>query len=341
VERDDQFRLTLLTVLILALMGVLIAFTGYQSVVSEQHFFRRMAFDANRELARMVAREFVHVFTSQTSVIDDLASLPPVFDKDLETTRFIFKMMIDRHYRFRSIYLMDIEGNAILTSLSAAAPSESDIQMLQPEAARNFLNSRRNYFFTDPYSPGPHGLAITYAAKVLDREGTPVGLVAGELDFSFLGKILGTIQLGRTGQLLVTDRLGSVLFTSRAFDDADRRDFKNFDVDKAYAKAEGKGFMEYDGIPNAQTGQVEQRLSSFARIHAIASEPDPLDLGRAMFPIPIKATKLPDWMIVAQQHANEALEIADRMKYNVIALVIAGIFGAMVILKLWFDSLPE
>ena len=64
MDRGVRIRLSLLTFLILGLIGVLIVYTGYEAAYSERQFFRRLALDANKELSRMVAREFVHVFTS-------------------------------------------------------------------------------------------------------------------------------------------------------------------------------------------------------------------------------------------------------------------------------------
>lgn len=329
MDRGDQIRLSLLTFLILGLIGVLIVYTGYQAAFSEKQFFRRLALDANRELSRMVAREFVHVFTSQTAVIDDLAALPSIEERDLERTRKIFKNMVDKHKRFRAVYLTDEKGQRLHVHYAASTRGDSDLMPIPTATIEAFLKDKRNYLLLEPYSPAKGELALTYMTKIDTADGVR-GVVAGEIDFSFMNKILNTIRLGRTGQILIADRAGKTLFTSDAFDEKDLTDFKQFSIDKAFQTTGGRGSLEY--------GTSVRRLASFARVHDVALEPEDVRLGAALFAVSVTPTKLPNWLVIAQQHADEAFELSQRMMYNVYGLVVAGLFGALVIGKLWMDS---
>lgn len=344
LDREEGVRLTLMTLLVLALIGLLIVYTGLLAVGAERRFFREVTFDSNTAVARMVAREFTQVFANAAGLVEDVAGFPAVRVFDAANSSYLFDLMLRRHQTLRTLYRLDASNKLVLARHGAAVRSTEFHQLSKSEfdrlaAGANFSLSREPYF-VNPDRKAESTLAITFAVRIDEppaKAGDPPrfsGVLAAEIDLEFIPDILAAAQVGRTGQFLVVsmgdDRKPRIIFSSRNMQTNDASDFlSNFPVEKAYGE-ERAGF-EYEG--------TEPKMASYARVHKVALEPGHRFFGRNPFPVAITPARIPDWLIVVQQQAKEGYLIADRMKWNIGVLVIVGLGGLLLIGKLWFDSL--
>jgi hypothetical protein len=339
VERETDIHLTVLTLLILALIGTLMVYTGIQAVSTERSFFRDLTFSSNLAVAKMVAREVTQVFTNGVGLVEDLARFPSFRDKNVQAAQDLFDLELGRHGILRTLYLKDPSGATLMQRYR----SGKEFKPLPDDQFKRLLKPGGNYFMSEPYFlPNPRAgttpLALTYAVAIEGRKiGEITGVVGAELDLECLPDILAAVQVGHTGQLLIVGQGKSekpeVIFSSRNMKEPDVNDFlTNFPFGRALTE-ERAGF-EYEGqIP---------KMASYATLHGVAIEPgDRYFGGRSPFPVPVTPSRLPNWMVVVQQHAAEGYIVAERMKYNIIVLVMVGLFGVLVIAKLWMDSLTD
>ena len=356
LDRDEGVRLTLFTLLVLALIGLLIVYTGLLAVGAERRFFRDVTFESNTAVARMVAREFTQVFANTAGQVEDVSGFPSVKVWDPANAQYLFDLVLRRHQTLRTLYRLGTDGKLLLARHGAAVhvtpdqgtpgqPAEfrplTDAEFGRLKSGGNFYLSHEPYFvYPDRKADSP--LAITFAVRLeeppLKAGDTPrfAGVLGAEIDLEFIPDILAAAQVGRTGQFMVVsmgdDRKPRIVFSSRNMESNDAGDFlTNFPVERAYGE-EMAGF-EYEG--------TEPKMASYARVHKVALEPGHRFFGHNPYPVAVTPARIPDWLIVVQQHAKEGYLIADRMKWNIAVLVVVGLGGLLLIGKLWFDSLTS
>lgn len=341
LDPQAGLRLTALTLLILALIGVMIVYTGLQAVSTERRFFRDLTFDANSAVARMIAREFTQVFSNAAGLVDDLAGFPALRANDEASTKYLFDLMLRRHPILRTIYRKGPDGKTQVVRHSIGAKNMKDWRDLTA-AEFGKLAGGANYFLSkEPYFVKPEekassSLALTYAVRVDDPQQKFGGVVGAELDLEFIPDIVAAVQVGRTGQVMVVstgdDARPRIIFSSRNIQGDDTKDFlDNFPVERAFQE-ERTGFEYQGSIP---------KMASYARVHTVALQPGHRFFGKNPFPVAITPGRIPDWLVVVQQHAAEGYMVADRMKYNIAVLMVVGLVGLLIIGKLWFDSLTS
>jgi hypothetical protein len=341
LDRDIGIRLTLLTFLILTLIGVLIVYTGLQAVTTERRFFRDLTFEANLAVSRMVARELIQVFTNVTGLVEDLAHFPAVIARDPANSAYLFELIIRRHPIVRTLYLVDPGGQTVVTRHGIGTRSPKDYRPLSAAERATMSRPGGNYYVSPrPYflpsrAQGDSPLAMTYAVRLEDRSHEFTGILAAELEMDWIAEVLEVVQVGHTGQLVVVCRAAdgrpSAIYSTRNMTRSDLEDFHaTFPVERAYGQ-ELVG-VEYEG--------VRPKMASFATRHGGAVDrPDVLVGQIRPFPVAVTPERIPDWLVVVQQYTEEGLMVAERMKWNVIVLVIVGLTGLLIIAKLWIDSL--
>jgi len=125
------------------------------------------------------------------------------------------------------------------------------------------------------------------------------------------------------------ETMPEVIFSSPLVNRFDIEDFRKFfPVEKAFHDDE-KGF-DYEGLT--------PKIASYACLRNVVLERYG-PLSASAFPVPASPERTPDWLVVVQQSAQEGYVVADRLKYNVIVLVLVGLAGLGIISKLWMDSL--
>lgn len=346
LDRDEGVRLTLFTLLILALIGLLIVYTGLLAVNAERRFFREVTFDSNTAVARMVAREFTQVFANAAGQVEDVAGFPAVKVYDEKNAQYLFDLILRRHQTLRTLYRIDTTGKVVLVRHGVAVRSSKYRELTRQEFDRlaggaNYFLSREPYFVM-PDRKAESPLAITFAVRLEEpplKPGDPprfAGVLGAEIDLEFIPDILAAAQVGRTGQFMVVsmgdDKKSRIVFSSRNMQQSEADDFlANFPVERAYG--EDRAGFEYS--------EKEPKMASYARVHKVALEPGHRFFGKNPYPIAIAPARIPDWLIVVQQSAREGYLIADRMKWNIGVLVLVGLGGLLLIGKLWFDSLTS
>ncbi|MBI3893770.1 MAG: hypothetical protein HY303_19800, partial [Candidatus Wallbacteria bacterium] len=113
LEAGPDLRITVLTVSILLLIGILLMFTGYQAAHTEKVFFREVAMNANQEIATLVGRQFASMFSDGTGLLEDMAKFPAATKRDLATVDELFTVLLKRHNLYRAVYLLDESGKEL------------------------------------------------------------------------------------------------------------------------------------------------------------------------------------------------------------------------------------
>ncbi|MBI4863169.1 MAG: cache domain-containing protein [Candidatus Riflebacteria bacterium] len=300
MEPETEIRLTVLTGLILALIGILIIYTGVQAISVERTFFRNLTFEANKAVAQLVARELVQVFANATGWVESMANFPAVLTRDVDMTRKLFDVMLSSHPTLTTLYLLDPSGKIVLQRFGASARGDHKTFPIPEKEIKRLTSTGGNYWLSDTYFQGEN------------RRSSP-------------------------GQILVLSRLADgkpqVIFSSPGVNEEDVRDLLgNFPTEIAYR--EDRAGHEYEG--------KRSKMASFARLHSVSVERSRPGLPVASaFPVAVSPSRNPDWLIVVQQTSQEGYMVADRMKYNVLVLVLVGLAGVAIIAKLWVDSVTD
>ncbi|MBI4871798.1 MAG: cache domain-containing protein [Candidatus Riflebacteria bacterium] len=318
VESGPDLRVTVLSLSILLLIGILLIFTGYQAADTEKVFFREVALNANQEIATLVGRQFAQTFTNCTALLEDVAGFPSAVQRDAPVIDELFGVLLRRHDIYRVIYLLDEELKPVKLRYNIGSAKyrpipDDKLALLKRHEVTRLLTD----FYKSEEDP-----AISFACSVVDKQYNFRGIIGAELDLNFIQDIITNVRVGRTGEILLADRSGKIIFSSPGFTGIE--EFRQFDVKRAFDKE--KGSSEY--------GKTARRLVAYQRLRGM-----PLKALDPMQTITPMTAEIPDWLVVVQQNAQEAYMVADRMKYNLIILVVVGVIGLLLIARLWVDSL--
>lgn len=322
---NRDVRVTIITVLIFALLVIMLVFVGHQAVTTERVFFRKVALNANQEIASLVAQQFCQVFTSATGLVEDMARFPSVVRKDPKLCAYLFNLIAKRHSMFRAIHLVDGSGRKVAEHLNVNAHtyrpiSDKELEILTKGWETTLLTT---YYMRDRIP------VVTFMASVRDSKDRFQGVLAVELGLSFLDRIINNILIGRTGAIMVANRQRRVVFSSGGVAAGTVKIFNTlFPVDRAFAKRVGG--LEY-GLGE------DAKLAAYTRLHAVVVNPFS-SLLKLPYVTPVTQRDVPDWLVVVQQDASEGYQVANRMKYNIVILVFVGVVGLLIITRLWFDS---
>lgn len=349
VDEDDELipagppQLTILTLLILSLMGLLLMIVGAQSIETERRFFRNLTLSTNQEIADLLSQQFVQAFSAATGLIEDLSSYPTVRrsvvpgnpDGDLGP---LLEIVTRRNPVLRAISVRDQPGALQARSVAVNA---IDIREFPDDLRQRLLTGEVPALLSEQYLGGGGKLCMGFAAAVLAPRGsTPTGSVEAELSLDFLQRLVDSVQIGATGKVLVVDPDRNVIFASTGLGTQQVQDFNSsFPADEALVR----GSL---GVAYGPPGEPERYLASVRTVRSVSRKgldasmvlPHAATLPLPSFTSTVTPREVPDWMIVVQQDFDEGIALASRMKTNILVLVGIGLIGLMVIAKLWWDS---
>ncbi len=330
-------RLTVLTFAILFLVVIMLVLIGEQAIDTEKVFFRKVALRTNQKIADLISQQFAQVFSNTTGLLEDMSHFPSVVGKKHDLCNYLFDLILKRHSIFRAIYVLDAEDIAAGRSRPAQRDGKrwewynTNVRTYRPltddlieDLKKGWVPSKLTNYYTIEGQP-----AITYVCAIRDRSTDKVvGMLAAEMKLAFIQPVIDGAELGKSGDVLVVDQRGSVIFSTRGFEDLE--DFnKYFPVEVAYKNKQGG--VEYKG--------VHPKLASYTRIRKMTTKPMIPGLHVLPFPSDITPREIPDWLIVVLQDAAEGYLVADRLKWNIVMLLMIGAVGVFIIGKLWVDSL--
>ena len=332
-----DIRLTILTCCILSLVAIMLVMIGQQAIATEKIFFRKVALRTNQKLADLISQQFAQVFSNTTGLLEDMSHFPTVVGQKHELCNYLFELILKRHSIFRAIYVLDADDLAAGRSRpekEEGKPWEwynTNVRTYRPltkelitELESGWVPSRLTEYYSVEGQP-----AITYVCSIRDpRSDEVIGLLGAELKLEFIQPVIDGAELGKTGDVLVVDGKGSIIFSTRGFEEVE--DFnENFPVERAYR--EKKGGVEYRGNVS--------KLAAYTRIQRVTTRPFMPTLPTSPFPSNITPREIPDWLIVVLQDAAEGYMVANRLKWNILILLLIGAIGVFIIGKLWMDSL--
>src|SRR5215470_4164863 len=208
-------RLTIrskLTVLVLAVLLPLL-------VVAASKFWRdleegrRSAQQEQVDTARLVARQLDEVIAGQ---VENLLAIAAVhsFERVQDSALASLAVRVrDRHPFVLRFYTTDPAGRLLASSDGRASATAQ--APLSPETVDSVLQSGAARVgapaVTLPSSGGLSGSVVPIMVPVHDRQGTPVGLVAAELDLQKLSLFLNMLPLGRDQILAIVSMSGGIV----------------------------------------------------------------------------------------------------------------------------------
>ena len=330
-------RLTVLTFAILFLVVIMLVLIGEQAISTEKVFFRKVALRTNQKIADLISQQFAQVFSNTTGLLEDMSHFPSVVGQKHELCNYLFDLILKRHSIFRAIYVLDAEDIAAGRARPGLKQGQrwewynTNVNTYRPlpdeliaDLRKGWVPSKLTNYYTIEGEP-----AISYVCAIRERSTDKViGVLAAELKLAFIQPVIDGAELGKSGDVLVVDKSGSVIFSTRGFEDLE--DFNNhFPINEAYRKE--RGGKEYDG--------KNPKLASYTRIHKMTTKKLIPGIQLLPFPSDITPREVPDWLIVVLQDAAEGYMVADRLKWNIIMLLMIGAIGVFIIGKLWVDSL--
>ena len=251
----------------------------------------------------------------------------------------LFQLILKRHNIFRSFHILKsedllkgknqpyVDGNGV-----AWEWYNTNVNSFRPLSERNIrqlLSKFEPSQLTEYYSTEDGDGAITFACAIRDRKSDVVsGILVAEIALKFIQPVIDGADVNRTGDVLVADKAGKVIFSTRGFSGLE--DFNNFfPIADAYANV--KGGIEYKGNP--------RKLAAYTRIRGVTSRSLMSTINMFPFPTTVSRREIPDWLIVVVQDSSEGYLVADRMKWNIALLLMIGAIGVLIIGKLWVDSI--
>lgn len=332
-------KLTFLTGSILLLVMLMLLMIGEQAVKTERIFFRKVAFRTNQKIADLISQQFGQVFSNATALVEDMAQFPTVSKYDSDLCAHLFQLILKRHTLFRSFHILKIDDIKAGRNIPFESPKgrqwrwfNTNVNSFRPLSEKDIMQLTSKYEpsrLTDYYTTSDGEPAITFACAIRDKASDDItGIIVAELDLQFLQPVIDGAELGRTGDVLVADKAGKVIFSTRGF--ADLEDFNNkFPVGDAYKN--NKGAVEYFG--------ERSKLAAYTRVRSIVGKAFLPTMTILPFPTTISQREIPDWLIVVVQDSAEGYLVADRMKWNIAILLIIGAVGVLIVGKLWLDSI--
>jgi len=311
---------------------------GDQAVKTERVFFRKIALRTNQKIADLISQQFGQVFSSTTALVEDMAQFPTISLYDSKLCDHLFQLILKRHTIFRSFHILKAEdlNNGLNRPYNSPNGTtwewyNTNVNSFRPLAekdVRQLLSKFETSRLTEYYTAPDGNPCITFACPIRNVDNDDVsGILVAEIDLRFIQPVIDGAELGHTGDVLVADKAGRVVFSTRGF--IDLQDFNDkFPIGEAYQNV--KGGVEYFG--------EKAKLASYTMIRGITGKS--LLPSINMFPLlsTISRREVPDWLIVVVQDSAEGYLVADRMKWNISILLIIGAIGVLIIGKLWMDS---
>lgn len=340
-QNPMTYHATVLSGLILVLMGILIVLVGMQSIETERRFFQRMTLQVNRELSDLLAQQFVQSFSAATGLVEDLSRYPSVrrsllpnaAKADLES---LLEIVTRRNPVIRKLSLEKLDGDIVQ---AVTALNVQDARGLPEDVRTRLTAGEVPSLLSSSYRCEGLRLCMGFGSTVLSPKGLeePLGVIEADFSLDFLADLVDSVRIGRTGRVLVIDREGSIVFSSKGMGEEDIEAFqKGFPLEEAFAR--GGGGVSY----GVQKGEGRQLLGAYRSVGSISRKGfDAQAVLMPTFTSTVRPTEVPDWMILVQQDRHEGMAMARRMQYNIVLLVVIGLVGLTVIARLWWDSVTR
>lgn len=334
-------HVTVLSGLILLLISILLVLVGAQSIETERLFFQRTALGVNREIADLLARQVVQVFTAATGLVED-ASRYPAVRRGIEPSqapdeaRGIIEIVTGRNPVLRSLSARHRHGQLRFRAVAVNTPEPRG---LGEDLREGLLEGDLPAALTAPYTAGDGVLALGFGVPIQGRrvQDQAAGVLEAELSLRFLEDIVQSVRVGNTGKVLVVDREGKVVLSTAGFEgDALSVFHDHFPITRAFH--DERGGRPYGGDPIAPTYLASYRTLRSASRKGFDAQAQLGILSPVPFTSTVNPREVPDWLVVVQQDTAEGLALADRMRLNVMLLVGIGLVGISIIGKLWWDA---
>ena len=332
------YQATILSGLILVLMGILLVLVGVQSIETERRFFQKMTLQVNRELSDLLAQQFVQSFSAATGLVEDLSRYPSVRRSLLENSaksgvRPLIEIVNRRNPVLRQISIVDSKGKV---KESVRSFNVQDAVGLDEKTRDRLLQGEAPSLLSKAYRCQDLELCIGFGSTILSPKGLeePIGFVEADFSLDFLSDLVDSVRVGKTGRVLVVDRNGKIVFSSKGLSEEDIQTFQEgFPIEEAFARGGG-------GVAFSDRKKTRSLLGAYRSVASVSRKGfDAQAVFMPTFTSTVRPSEIPDWMILVQQDRHEGMAMARRMKFNIILLVGIGLIGLSVIARLWWDSI--
>ena len=302
-------RLTTRFVLLIASAAIApLVLYGLVSILRLQAGTRETVTRGNIELATQVAERIGLYISHNTRVLRSVGlELGAVDLHEWQQTRVLKDYVID-FPEFREITFFNAGGRVLATSRVDAAT------LAIPEAAN--ISTEGTYIA--PVQIDEDELPRTTIAVRIMPTGREAGWVVGELVLEELWDYVDRIRVGREGYALIVSEQHRLI---------------------AHGNPDKKGLVATSNAP----GQVKTPEHAFAARLLDAPNPDGItgeyrdENGRELLAV-AKSVNNPPWVVIIEQPTDEAFELANRLRWQLLVTIGLALLGTIILGWFWGRS---
>ena len=294
--RKIPIRNRLITRLLLShifLAAVPILLVGWILIGSAQRSIQSSVAEGNLALAKRAADEIALYVQNALGILREMASIPSMTNMDRWNQDIIINNAKRRGDIFERLYVLDHEGNEVV---STAFTQFQEEQSTQP----SFIQAIEGREYISPVFISEDRLPVITVSEPIVKFNNTVGILIADVNLKSMWALVDSIALGRHGRAYVVGENGILIAH------AEKR--------RVYAQ---ENFGILDVVKNVLYGHEG---------HQIYIDFDGEEVIGAYAPVPMLG-----WGVIIQQPTEEAFFLASRMRVNVLFFIIGSILVASLI----------
>ena len=249
--------------------------------------------EGNLALARRAADEIGLYVQNALGILGEMAGMPSMTNMDRWNQDIIINNAKRRNDIFEKLYVLDQEGNEVVSTAFTQVPEE---QSSQP--AYGYASEGREYI--SPVFISEDRLPVITVSEPIVKFNTVVGVLVADVNLKSMWALVDSIALGKQGRAYVVGNNGILIAH------AEKR--------RVYAQED---FSVLNVVKNVLEGREG---------HHIYIDFDGEEVIGAYAPVPTLG-----WGVIIQQPTEEAFFLAARMRMNVLFFIVGSILLASLI----------
>lgn len=293
----------------LILSAILLIITGSLNMYNNFLNNRKVVAEQQKLIAKDAANTVKSFIQEKFGMLEVTAAIGDLDSSTYEEQKIALEMLFGLEPAFRQLILLDPRGKELckISRLSKQAVTKS----MEEQRKEVFENSKKakvycSSVYIDETTFEP---MVIMAVSIQDFFGTTKGIIMAELNLKFMWDLVGSMQIGKKGQVYVVDRSGNLI----AAKDVSR-------VLKGENIAHLDKVAQFVNNPNSRLGSSAETLK-----------------GIDGYPVVISYAPLvyPDWAVLVELPVSEAYEqvtvaLIISLLILVFSFILAGLAGSYI-----------
>jgi signal transduction histidine kinase len=271
---------------------------------------KRAAVRLQTEVASKVANHIAGIMDRKTERLMDLTVSLSLYGPGTEGQRTLALLLLKNDPAFTGMTILDAQGNEIVKVSERRVYFPSDLANRSTELF--FRQPMQGAAYVSPvYTTDKAEPYVTMAVPILQGPGRAVGVVAAEVNLTFLWQIIGDVRFSETGNTFLVDGQGNLIAHRDPSLVLRRTNLReHFKV---------REFVERPASPDAKAGEEGIGIMGHRVISTYA---------------PVRGLR---WAVVVTEPVDSALADLGAMQRYAILLLVAGL-GVGSLLILWVSN---